>query len=438
MAYEQAIEGCLEAGLGGHGLSRARLDDLLSRLAPELDALRAAHADNSLPLLKVPEWRDDLDEAAAALQRLCEGARTLVLFGTGGSSLGGQTVAQLGGWFIPGVETKGQKRRPRTRFYDNLDAATLERVLAGLDLERTRFVVTSKSGNTPETLVQAITALQAAKDAGLESRLPQLFLGISEPAREGTQNGLRTLFEAHGIPLLDHPPDIGGRFSALTIVGMIPALARGLDAAAFRSGARQVVGALLKGDTPEAFAPALGAAVTVGLMQEKGIRSLIMMPYSDRLGRFSHWFVQLWGESLGKQGQGSTPVAALGPVDQHSQLQLYLDGPRDHMITILCHECSGAGPRVDPGLAALAGAPYLADRAAGDLVAAQQRAIPLALREAGRPVRVIHLQRLDEAGLGALMMHFMLETILSARLLGVDPFGQPAVESGKELTRRYL
>ena len=163
-----------------------------------------------------------------------------------------------------------------------------------------------------------------------------------------------------------------------------------------------------------------------------------MLPYSDRLARFAAWYVQLWGESLGKQGEGTTPVAALGPVDQHSQLQLYLDGAPQHFITIIRERCEGLGPRIAPDLAKAAGADYLAGHAAGDLVAAQQRAIPEALIAAGRPVRTIDLERLDERALGALMMHFMLETILAAHLLGVDPFDQPAVESGKILTRRYL
>jgi glucose-6-phosphate isomerase len=163
-----------------------------------------------------------------------------------------------------------------------------------------------------------------------------------------------------------------------------------------------------------------------------------MLPYADRLSRFAAWYVQLWGESLGKNGEGTTPVAALGPVDQHSQLQLYLDGTPQHLITVIREACAGRGPRMAPDLAKVAGIDYLAGHAAGDLVAAQQRAIPEALMAQGRPVRIIDLDTLDERALGALMMHFMLETILAAHLLGVDPFDQPAVESGKILTRRYL
>jgi glucose-6-phosphate isomerase len=274
------------------------------------------------------------------------------------------------------------------------------------------------------------------KAAGLGSA-SGLLLGLTEPKVDGRPNGLRTLFEQHGIPLLDHHPGIGGRFSVLTNVGLLPAIARGLDARAVRDGAKAVVDALLAADGPRGFAPAEGAAVAVALAREKGIRCQIMMPYSDRLGRFSHWFAQLWAESLGKGGQGTAPIACLGPVDQHSQLQLFMDGPHEHLIRG-ARPSAGTGPRIDAGLATAAGLSYLAGRTAGDLVAAQAEAVPQALAQAGRPVRTFDLACLDEASLGALMMHMMLETILAAHLLGVDPFDQPAVELAKVLTRERV
>jgi glucose-6-phosphate isomerase len=438
MPLSQSVEGCLESGIGALGLPQASLDKNLKALEPRLDSLRRAYAERTLPLLRVPQWRDDIETARAALKELTQGARTLVFFGTGGSSLGGQTLAQLGGWGIPGDDKHGGEERPRTRFYDNLDARTLELALANLDLKSARFIVISKSGGTPETLVQISAALEAVRKARLESHIPELFLAVTEPAAKGKANGLRTLAEHFAIPVLDHDPNIGGRFSGLTNVGLLPALARGLDVVALREGAQTVTDALLDTTRASPFAPAIGAAVAIGLAKERGVRANVMLPYSDRLARFAAWYVQLWGESLGKEGEGTTPVAALGPVDQHSQLQLYLDGAPQHFITVVRANCAGRGPRVASDLAKLASADYLAGHAAGDLVAAQQQAIPEALTKAGRPVRTIDLETLDERALGALIMHFMLETILSAYLLGVDPFDQPAVESGKVLTRRYL
>jgi glucose-6-phosphate isomerase len=438
MVLSQSVEGCLEAKIGKAGLAQAALDRTLARLQPRLESLRENYASGALPLLRVPEWRDDIESAREALAALTKDARTLVFFGTGGSSLGGQTLAQLGGWGIPGDDGNGgQRDRPRTRFYDNLDARTLERALSSLDLATTRFVIISKSGNTPETLVQTIAAIEAVRAAGLDAPIPALFLGLTEPRSKAT-NGLRDLCEALSIPTLPHDPNIGGRFSALTNVGLLPALARGLDVEALRDGAGSVVKALLETRTPQDFAPAVGAAVAIGLAKERGVKVSVMLPYSDRLSRFAAWYVQLWGESLGKNGEGTTPVAALGPVDQHSQLQLYLDGAPQHFITVVRENCAGSGPRVAADLAKIAHAEYLSGHATGDLVAAQQKAIPEALLAAGRPVRTIDLERLDERALGALLMHFMLETILAGHLLGVDPFDQPAVESGKIITRRYL
>jgi glucose-6-phosphate isomerase len=438
MVLSQSVEGCLEAKIGKAGLTRAALDRVLARLQPRLESLREDYASGTLPLLRVPEWRDDIDAARAALAALTKDARTLVFFGTGGSSLGGQTLAQLGGWGIPGDDGNGgQRERPRTRFYDNLDPRTLERALASMDLATTRFVVVSKSGNTPETLVQLIAAIEAVRAAGLGSRVPDLFLGLTEPGSAAT-NGLRDLCEALSIPTLPHEPKIGGRFSCLTNVGLLPALARNLDVEALRDGAGSVVKALLDARAPQYFAPAVGAAVGIGLAEERGVKVSVMLPYSDRLSRFAAWYVQLWGESLGKNGEGTTPVAALGPVDQHSQLQLYLDGAPQHFITVVRENCAGSGPSVAPDLAKIARAEYLSGHTAGDLVAAQQKAIPEALLAAGRPMRTIDLERLDERALGALLMHFMLETVLAGHLLGVDPFDQPAVESGKIITRRYL
>jgi glucose-6-phosphate isomerase len=438
MVLSQSVEGCLEAKIGKAGLSQAALDRALERLQPRLGSLREDYARGALPLLRVPEWRDDIEAARKALAKLTKDARTLVFFGTGGSSLGGQTLAQLGGWGIPGDDGNGgQRDRPRTRFYDNLDPRTLERALASLDLATTRFVVISKSGNTPETLVQTIAAIGAVRAAGLGDRIPALFLAVTEPRSKAT-NGLRELCEALSIPTLPHDPNIGGRFSGLTNVGLLPALARGLDVEALRDGAGCVVKALLEARAPHDLAPAVGAAVAIGLAKERAVKVSVMLPSSDRLSRFAAWYVQLWGESLGKNGEGTTPVAALGPVDQHSQLQLYLDGAPQHFITVVRENCAGSGPRVSADLARVAHAEYLSGHAVGDLVAAQQKAIPEALLTAGRPVRTIDLERLDERALGALLMHFMLETILAGHLLGVDPFDQPAVESGKIITRRYL
>jgi glucose-6-phosphate isomerase len=436
--YRQSVAGCLESAIGPSGLSGQSLAAWLKRAEPHLEALRQDYHQRRLPLLRIAEETADLADAAAALAKLSEGAKTVIFFGTGGSSLGGQTLAQLAGWNIPGGADIAQRKRPRTRFYDNLDGATLAGALANLDLATSRFIVTSKSGGTAETLAQVIVTLSAVKAAGLEAQIPRMFLGLTEPDQPGKSNGLRALFTRLAIPMLDHHTGIGGRFSCLTNVGLMPAIARGLDGNAIRAGAREVIADMLAAKSAADFAPAVGAATAIALSKEKGIRTLVMMPYADRLSRLSAWFVQLWAESLGKNGEGTSPIAAIGPLDQHSQLQLYMDGPREHYVTVLRTATGGTGPKLDADLAAAAGVGFIGGKTVGDIVAAQAHAVPEALRQTGRPVRTLDLTRLDEKTLGSLLMHFMIETILAGRLLGVDPFDQPAVELAKVLTKERL
>jgi glucose-6-phosphate isomerase len=435
LPFIQSIEHARAERVGPHGVAADALAAMLARTHEVLDWLRARHGDGALPLLRLPETRGDLGVLADVAKRLANGATDIVLLGTGGSSLGGQTLAQLADHAVPGAGAL--RSAPRLHFMDNLDPATFGTLLERLPLATTRFVAISKSGGTGETLMQTIAVLTALQQAGLAARLPELVLGLSEPVKGNKRNGLRELLTRHNIPLLDHDPGVGGRFSVLTNVGLLPAAVAGLDIAAIREGAAAALASVLNKAAPADVPAAVGAALAVALA-ERGKTISVLMAYADRLERFTRWYVQLWAESLGKDGKGTTPLAALGPVDQHSQLQLFIAGPRDKLFTIITVDCAGRGPRMDPALATLAGEPTFGNKAIGDLVAAQGRATAETLAKNGCPVRTIHLARLDERALGALLMHFMLETIIAARLLGVDAFDQPAVEEGKVLAKQYL
>ncbi len=434
MMFSQNIDGCLSGSLGPHGLDKAVMAVELARAEQALEYLRAAHASGELPLLQLPARQDDLASCQMAASRLLEGAQDIVLLGTGGSSLGAQALAQLGGWRDPGTVRGQLQGRPRFHFFDNLDGGSFIRALNDLDLEATRFIAISKSGSTAETMMQVLTALAALKERSLFAALGRVFLGLAEPGA----NPMRRLLESHGIEVLDHDPEVGGRYSVLSNVGMLPAFLLGLDARAVRAGAAQVLAPVLAGVPAPDCAPALGAVVNVALAKQHGINITVLLSYADRLERFSKWFVQLWSESLGKDGQGTTPVAALGPVDQHSQLQLFLGGPRDKLVSIMMLDVAGSGPRIDVGLAGDPDIGYLAGRTLGDLVDCEQRATARTLVRNGRPVRVLKLNGLDEETMGGLFMHFMLETIIAGHLMGVNPFDQPAVEEGKVLAREYL
>src|SRR5690606_9435379 len=169
-------------------------------LVPRFAALKAGAADKSIPHFRILRDTADIAEARAAYDRLVEGADTIVILGTGGSSLGGQAIAQLGGWTIPGDDGPSGIKGPRLRFYDNLDELSFRRGLEILNIPRTRFIVISKSGGTAETLAQTLTVLAHIKARGHEALIPRLFLGLTEPEKPGVANGLRALFASHGIP----------------------------------------------------------------------------------------------------------------------------------------------------------------------------------------------------------------------------------------------
>ncbi|MCC6948002.1 MAG: glucose-6-phosphate isomerase [Bradyrhizobiaceae bacterium] len=433
--FEHSIETALQSGIGEGGIPGRAYLDQLRRSEEAIVDLRSAytHRYPTFALLRQPERTDDLPEIAETAMMLAQSS-DVVFLGTGGSSLGGQALAQLADYGVPGLGAL--RTKARVHFLDNLDPVTFERLLERLPLATTRFVAISKSGTTAETLMQTMAVIAALEQAELGGKIPEHLVGISE-GPPGERKGLRELLEPRRCTVIEHDPNVGGRFSALTNVGLLPALVLGLDVRAIRAGAREILQPLVLGRSAKEIPAAIGAALSSAAAAE-GKTMRVMMAYADRLERFTRWWVQLWAESLGKKGKGATPIAALGPVDQHSQLQLWLGGPRDKLFTVITTGVAGLGPKMDKVLAGQAAEPGLADKTMGDLVAAEGRATAETLAKHGRPVRMIHVEQLDERAIGALMMHFMLETIIAAHLLGVDPFGQPAVEEGKMLAKRYL
>lgn len=411
-----------ETGLGGDAY-RA----LLRQTTGALEYLRAGLADGTLPFLDMSEAAGGLQTLEPIAEKYIEAFDHVVCLGVGGSSLGARTLCALSPTPLAG-------ERPQLHFMDNIDPDSFAALFGAIDPARTGFVVTSKSGATAETLSQFLIALDWLRSALPGNPIGDHFTAITEPG----PSPLRGLAEKFSIPTLDHDANIGGRYAALSIVGLLPALIAGLDGEALRQGAADTLAPLLDGADPEEFAPAIGAAINVGLARNAGVTATVMMPYLDRMTDFGAWFRQLWAESLGKNGLGTTPIRALGTVDQHSQLQLYLDGPGGMLFTLITGPAKGTGGMIDTELAMGAGLSYLAGHRMGDLLDAEQRATAAALTQYKRPVRIIALERLDEAAMGGLMMHFMIETVIAAHLLGVNAFDQPAVEAGKVLARRAL
>jgi len=388
----------------------------LQTLGSTLPLLQQIQSDNLL---------GDLKSSATHFQTFDD----ILILGTGGSSLGGQTLLAL---------RHPHHKSPHFHFLDNIDPNTFHNLFAGLSFEKTGVIAISKSGNTSETLMQLLACLQQWRSSLSDANLKDHFLIISEPRN----NGIRQLAKTYHLPCLDHPTDIGGRFSVFTIVGMLPAMIANIDVNAIRLGARQVLSSALTTKESKHCHPLQGALAHMALAQ-KGVTQTVLMPYIDRLNTFTLWFRQLWAESLGKrnqnnEGQGITPIQALGTVDQHSQLQLYLDGPKDKLFSIITLDHREDAFRVDLPPVGHPSVDLFQGKTMGDLMMAEQQATIDTLRHHQCPTRVIRLKTLDEKTLGGLMMHYILETLAMAHLMDVNPFDQPAVEEGKILTQRYL
>ncbi len=414
-------------------LSRCSIDGPHTKekeiLLSSIEKLKNLQENAELPILNLPYEMGDL-EALAPIADHLKSFDHVVVIGTGGSSLGGKSLIAL----------KNQELthpKPYVHFLENVDPHTMRVSLKNLPLEKTAFIIISKSGSTTETLAQFLLVLDAMKKVVPDDKLKEHFICITEP-KEST---LTKLANAYHMILLSHDPLVGGRFSVLSLVGLLPAMVAGMDVVAVRKGARDVLNQTLKAKKAEDSGPAMGALTQI-MHSESKFHNSVMMPYCDRLEHFSSWYCQLWAESIGKEGKGTTPVRALGTVDQHSQLQLYTDGPKDKLFTVIKVQeqqdselplgFNAADLERDDSLS------YLAGNTLGDVMKAEETATIQTLTENKCPVRVMDIAKLDEEAMGGLYMHFMLETIFAADLLDVNAFDQPGVEQSKILTKQYL
>lgn len=357
----------------------------------------------------------------------------VVVLGIGGSALGPialRTALRKPQYNL--LDAGERDLRPRLHVLDNLDPATvsglLERVVK---LERTLFVVTSKSGGTAETMAQYLVIRDAVEKHRLSPKDHIVF--VTDPQK----GALRLLARQEAIPALEIPPNVGGRFSVLSPVGLLPAALIGIDTGALLEGAADMA---RRCETQRLIEnPAAVFAILQFLADSKhGKHVHVLMPYSDGLRDMAAWFVQLWAESLGKGREdgshvGPTPVAALGATDQHSQVQLFMEGPEDKTVTFIA-----APPRDDVEIPTLhpkvSELSYLGGHKLGEVLDIERRATAGALATRGRPNMTIELDSVDAAHVGGLFMLFEIATIYAGALYDVNPLDQPGVELGKRFT----
>lgn len=361
----------------------------------------------------------------------------VVVLGIGGSALG--TIALRSALLKPfwnELDSEAREFFPRLYVLDNIDPHTFGAFLERVDLGRTLFNVVSKSGGTAETMSQFMIVhemLRRALGDGYRGHL----LFTTDPEK----GVLRQLADEEKIAALPIPSGVGGRFSVLSAVGLLPAALVGISIRELLEGAAEMV-RRCETDELEANPAALFAALQYLADTEAGAPLQVMMPYSDRLKEVADWFRQLWAESLGKQYRrtgeevfvGPTPISALGATDQHSQMQLYMEGPFDKTITFLVAKESGEDVQIPAIYGSVDELGYLGGRTLGELLQTEMRATEAALTERGRMNMSLELPAVDARSLGGLFMLLQIATVYAGAFYGVDPLDQPGVELGKQLT----
>lgn len=417
--------------------SHARAGRLPSfALPPERRAAGAARlagelADGALPFLNLP-YADDLSAALTGLEPRLRAFRHMLVLGIGGSALGARALQKA---FFPQQDRPGHAG-PWLWILDNVDPAELEAMLTGLAPAETLVVVISKSGGTIETLSQYFFVRDWLRDSLGERWTDHLML-ITD-AEKGFLREEAGRLGCLSLPVPDH---LGGRYSVLSAVGLVPAAFLGLPWRDLLAGAREANAGLCASAARQLTDtlgehPAWQLAEWAYALAQNGYSQLIFFMYIPAWAAFGQWFAQLWAESLGKDGRGTMPLAAVGVTDQHSLQQMFLDGPRDKgCIQIFSTETPGG--RVFPQNLPDAWK-WLENKRFGDLLAAECLGAAAALAHHETPLARLALHRTDARAAGAMMGVCMAATVFTGWLLGINPLDQPAVELGKRLAYARL
>lgn len=425
--------------LGGRGLDPDALAGLADRFREVHQDTVARREAGELGFYALPERTELIDEIEAFADGPGQAFENVVVLGIGGSALGATALLHAlrgGDWNQRSAEAR--EHYPRLFVLDNVDPDTVTSLLDRIDVRRTLFNVISKSGTTAETMSQYLVFRERLAEALEDPDGVRRHLVFTTDPEGGV---LRQIADDEGVATLPVPQNVGGRFSVLSAVGLFPAALVGIEIDALLAGARAMDERCRAGELTENPA-GLFAALQWLADTEAGAPIHVMMPYADRLYSMADWFRQLWAESLGKRVDragnevftGPTPVKALGATDQHSQVQLYMEGPFDKTVTFLAvaeRQRDVPIPELHGDIDALG---YLGGHTLGALLDAERRATTAALADRGRMNMTLTLPRLDEHALGELLIMLEVATVYAGGLYGVDPLDQPGVELGKKLT----
>ncbi len=344
-----------------------------------------------------------------------------IILGIGGSALGPRSIVEALSPFHNYI------KKPRVFIYDNVDPMTLKNILEISDLKKSLINVISKSGSTAETAASFMILWQKLKDLNLP--IDKHMVITTDPKK----GNLRKIVNDYNLKSLPIHAGVVGRYSVLSPVGLLTAEVVGIDSDELLRGAKDVGQKCL---SPHLFEnPALLISSASILLQNLKNRNItVMLPYSDRLKSFSEWFCQLWAESLGKDSKGLTPYPSVGTTDQHSQLQAWMEGPENFVVIFISVEDYGTDMTIPKVFDDIEGLSYLGGHSLSELIKIEQEATEIALAKNGKPSMTISLPQIDAYHLGQLFHLFSIATAMTGFLYGINPFNQPGVEEGKDLT----
>ena len=419
--------------VGPRGIARAELDGMIPALKQAHAAVEAGRGKGMQGWMDLPYNQDEIvaeiEKTAAKVRGEFE---AFVVLGIGGSALGPAAV-QAALNHLHYNELPAEKRGgPRLYIEDNVDPERMAALLDVIDLKKTCFNVITKSGGTAETMSQYLIITDALKKAVGDDYKRHIIITTSQ-----TKGFLIKIAQREGYETFYIPDGVGGRFSELCPVGLIAAAVTGIDIRGLIAGAKDMDQRCASDDAYQN--PALMDAGLMVLAMRHGVNMSVMMPYADSLKLMADWYAQLWAESLGKNetldGEkchvGQTPIKTLGVTDQHSQLQLYTEGPFDKALTFLKVESFRATTAIPHGCDDIPTIAFLGGKSHNQLIEAERKGTEYALYKSGRMSQTITLPEVNANTVGQLIYFFELVTAYSGALLNINTFNQPGVEESK-------
>jgi glucose-6-phosphate isomerase len=420
-----------------HGITQEQFEALAKKTSPLILKINEERKKGKTPYRELPVNIKISQKVKELAERLQSGCENLVVLGIGGSALGNIALQTALNPYMYNIDQK-QRTGPRLFVFDNVDPPQLVSFLdwLGKGLEKTIFNVISKSGRTSETAAQFMIVRQMLLDKLGPESLREHIVATTD-AKHGT---LRKIADETHLQCLEVPDGVGGRFSVLSAVGLFSAAMCGIDIDSLLAGARDMDKRVSSEDFYKNPA-AINAAIHYHFFNN-GKRISVMMPYSHALKDLADWYRQLWAESLGKKEDvegnaviaGPTPVKALGTTDQHSQVQLYREGPNDKLFTFLKVKNFDKDLRIGPAPDCAPEIDFLSGKSLSLLFNSEKTATEYALIESERPCLTVLFEKIDAYSVGQFIYLFEVTTSITGALFNINPYDQPAVELGKEAT----